>query len=197
MGWGPYPGGSGQPAPGGVWSWTRPVRRPASRFQRRIEAWTRGRTLKAVLRGIAHVCLVASVLSDPASLWTVVLSGSSVHGISQAGILEWVAMPSSRGSSQSRDRTCISCVAGRSFTAELPGKPWHGIEEIETLIGRVAGADEGTGCSVWVCLRCATRWRSNRCKKMWSCSQDAYIHQEEMDYTQQWLHCPYIHEFTR
>ena len=29
------------------------------------------------------------------------------------------------------------------------------------------------------------------------CSQDAYIHQEEMDYAQQWLYCPYIHEFTR
>ena len=34
--------------------------------------------------------------------------GSSVHGILQARIVEWVAMPSSRGSSQPRDRTCIS-----------------------------------------------------------------------------------------
>ena len=34
--------------------------------------------------------------------------GSSVHGILQAGILEWVARPSSRGSSQPRDRTCVS-----------------------------------------------------------------------------------------
>ena len=32
------------------------------------------------------------------------LPGSSVHGILQAQILEWVAMPSSRGSSQSRDQ---------------------------------------------------------------------------------------------
>ena len=36
---------------------------------------------------------------------------SSVHGISQARILEWVAMPSSRRSSWSRGRTHISCVA--------------------------------------------------------------------------------------
>ena len=36
--------------------------------------------------------------------------GSSVHGMSKARILEWVAMPSSRGSSQSRDRTHISCI---------------------------------------------------------------------------------------
>ena len=42
--------------------------------------------------------------------------GSSVHGIVQARILEWVAMPSSRGSSQPRDRTQVSCIAGRFFT---------------------------------------------------------------------------------
>ena len=54
------------------------------------------------------------------------LPGSSVHGILQAGILEWVAMPSSRGSSPPRDRTLvssISCIAGRFLTAEPPGKP--------------------------------------------------------------------------
>ena len=38
--------------------------------------------------------------------------GSSVHGILQARILEWVAMPSSKGSSQPRDRTCVSCIGG-------------------------------------------------------------------------------------
>ena len=35
-----------------------------------------------------------------------------------------VAMPSSRGSSQSRDQTRVSCTAGRFFTAEPPGKPF-------------------------------------------------------------------------
>ena len=52
--------------------------------------------------------------------------GSSVHGIFQSRILGWVAMPSSRGSSQPRDRTCISygfCIAGGFFTTEPPGKP--------------------------------------------------------------------------
>ena len=44
--------------------------------------------------------------------------GSSVHGILQARVLEWVAMPSSRGSSQPRGWTQVSCI-GRSgfFTA--------------------------------------------------------------------------------
>ena len=43
--------------------------------------------------------------------------GSSVHGILQARILEWVAVPSSRGSSWPRDQTWVSCIAGRFFTA--------------------------------------------------------------------------------
>ena len=52
--------------------------------------------------------------------------GSSVHGILQARILEWVAMPCSSGSSQSRDRTLVSfgsCISGRFFITERPGKP--------------------------------------------------------------------------
>ena len=44
------------------------------------------------------------------------LPGSSVHGILQARILEWVAMPSSRGSSQSRDQTWVSRITARFFT---------------------------------------------------------------------------------
>ena len=42
--------------------------------------------------------------------------GSSVPGVSQARILEWVAMPSSRGSFAPRDQTQVSCIAGRFFT---------------------------------------------------------------------------------
>ena len=44
------------------------------------------------------------------------LLGSSVHGISQARILEWVAISFSRGSSWFRDQTHVSCIAGRFFT---------------------------------------------------------------------------------
>ena len=42
--------------------------------------------------------------------------GSSVHGLLQARTLEWVAIPFSRGSSPPRDRTRVSCIAGRFFT---------------------------------------------------------------------------------
>ena len=46
--------------------------------------------------------------------------GSSVHGILQARMLEWVAMPFSRGSSWHRGRIWVSCVAGRLFTIWAP-----------------------------------------------------------------------------
>ena len=65
--------------------------------------------------------------------WTIAPPGSSVHVISQARLLEWVAISSSRGSSQPRDRTCVSRVsrffriAGRFFTNEPPGKPTYSL----------------------------------------------------------------------
>ena len=48
--------------------------------------------------------------------------GSSVHGISQARILEQVVIAFSRGSSPPRDWTRIHCIAGRFFTTELAEK---------------------------------------------------------------------------
>ena len=50
------------------------------------------------------------------------LSGSSVHGISQARILEWVAISSSQGSSWPRDQSFISYISGGFFTTEPPSK---------------------------------------------------------------------------
>ena len=54
--------------------------------------------------------------------------GSSVHGILQASILEGIAMPSSRGSSESRDRTWVSCLLHwQTYSLQLvpPGEPIH------------------------------------------------------------------------
>ena len=50
------------------------------------------------------------------------LPGSSVHGIFQARILEWVAISFSRGSSRPKDRTQVSCTAADSLPSEPPGK---------------------------------------------------------------------------
>ena len=63
----------------------------------------------------AVLCLVVQsglTLCDPMDCSP---PSSSVHGIFQASILEWVAMPSSRGSSQPRDQTQVSCITGRFF----------------------------------------------------------------------------------
>ena len=43
------------------------------------------------------------------------LPGSSVHGVFQARIVEWVAISFSRGSSLARDQTRVSCIVGRCF----------------------------------------------------------------------------------
>ena len=44
---------------------------------------------------------------------------STVHEILQASILEWVAIPFSRGSSQPRDQTPVSCLVGLFFTIKI------------------------------------------------------------------------------
>ena len=57
-------------------------------------------------RRIAQLCLI---LCDPMDY--------TIHGILQARILEWVAFPFSRGSSQPKDQTQISCIAVGFFTS--------------------------------------------------------------------------------
>ena len=59
---------------------------------------------------VAQLCLTLSCPMDCS------LPGSSVHGIFQARVLEWAAISFSRGSSQPRDRTWVSFIAGRHFT---------------------------------------------------------------------------------
>ena len=50
--------------------------------------------------------------------------GSSLHGIFQARVLEWVAISFSKGSSQPRDRTQVSHIARRFFTIWATRKPY-------------------------------------------------------------------------
>jgi len=60
---------------------------------------------------VAQSCLT---LCDPMDC---TLTGSSVHGIFQAIVLEWIAIPFSRGSSQPRARTQVSRIVDRLFTS--------------------------------------------------------------------------------
>ena len=74
------------------------------------------------------VCMLShfSCVWPFATLWTAAHQAPLSMGFSRkTRILEWVAMPSSRGSSWPRDQTRVSfssCVADRFFTAEPPGK---------------------------------------------------------------------------
>ena len=80
------------------------------------------------------LCLRAQSLPSCPTLWGTVdhsLPGSSLHGILQARILEWVAISSSRGFSWLRDQTCIYCI-GRWIlyhwaTREAPPKSWRSL----------------------------------------------------------------------
>ena len=70
---------------------------------------------------------VSSVMSNSLGSMDHGPPGSSVHGIFQVRILEWIAIIFSRRSSQRRDPThisCASCIAGGFFTAAPPAKPW-------------------------------------------------------------------------
>ena len=70
--------------------------------------------------GVAQSC---TTFCDPMDCG---LPGSSIHGIFQARILEWVALSFSRGSSRPRDGTQVGHIAGRCFTSSVPpGKPFY------------------------------------------------------------------------
>ena len=75
---------------------------------------------KVHVRSVTPSCLT---LCDPMDCSP---PGSSAHGTLQVRALEWVARPSSRGSSRLRDQICVSCISctvGRFFINEPPGKP--------------------------------------------------------------------------
>ena len=90
--------------------------------RRKFRAYQIGKMASCHMKVKVLVTQSCLILSDRS------LPGSSVHRILQAGILEWVATLFSRGSSWPRDRTRVSCIAGRFFTIwatrEAPFMPW-------------------------------------------------------------------------
>ena len=80
--------------------------------------------------------------------------GSSLHGILQARILEWVTMPSSRGSSHSRDWSCISYISciGRQVLYHWHhlGNPQHTHTTIYKIV--LCGTGNSTQYSVIACI---------------------------------------------
>ena len=91
----------------------------------------------SLVQSLSHVGLFATP-------WTAARRAPQSTGILQARILEWVAIPSSRGSFWPRDPTRVSCIAGRFCTSWeclcwLTSKPtychllWPGIRELQPL----------------------------------------------------------------
>ena len=76
-------------------------------------------------------CLVTS---DSVTSMGCNLPGSSVHGISQERILEWVAISFSRGPSQPRDRIHISCIGRQILHHQATGKPGDLVSCVENLL---------------------------------------------------------------
>ena len=80
------------------------------------------RTASGIQKSICVCVLVAQpclTLCDPTDCSP---PGFSVHGILQPRILEWIAIPFSRGTSQPRDWSLVSCIAGRFITVWATGK---------------------------------------------------------------------------
>ena len=102
-----------------ITSTSSPVSLPLLRIMDKVTSFhtpcPRGHEVKIL---VAQSCLT---LYDPVDCSPL---GSSVLGISQARILEWVAISSSRRSFWLRDRTWVSCLAGGFFTTEPPGRPF-------------------------------------------------------------------------
>ena len=72
--------------------------------------------------------------------------GSSVHGDSPARVLQWVAIPFSRGSSQPRDWTQVSCIAADSLPSEPPGKHKNtGVDSLSLLQGTFPTQESNQG----------------------------------------------------
>ena len=123
-----------------------------------------------------HACVLQScpTLCDPMDCSP---PGSSVQGILQARILEWVALPSSRGSSSPRDRTCISCIVDGFFSTEPQGKPWHDPKEKSSVTFDISWElqmtpdDQVSGVFSWLpppnCLLCPTHLLGKMWFKWW------------------------------
>ena len=97
---------------------------------------------KSRLKGIRSACVHAKLLQSCQTLCDPTDScppGSSVHGILQAGILEWVVSPFSRGSSQPRDQFG---VGSGSLPVFLPGES--------------QGPGSLVGCHLWDCTESDT-----------------------------------------
>ena len=108
--------------------------------------------------------------------------GSCVHGILQARRLEWVALPSSRGSSRPRDRTPVSrvsCTASIFFTTEPQGEEAHSCTcpSLPGPLGQGSGGEHVLNFQIneWVNTSCKVFTQANLA---WGCLHPVFFETE-------------------
>ena len=121
-----------------IWNWIIIKIRDIRRWRMKLKWYTEGNIWPHILTykyssiytcGILHIhavlCLVTQIMFDSCDPMDCSPPGSSVHGILQIRILEWVAIPFSRWSSQPRDLTWVSCIADTLSSEPLGKPPWR------------------------------------------------------------------------
>ena len=105
------------------------------------------RVLRLFYESESEVAQSCTTLSDPMGCS---LPGSSIHGIFQARVLEWVAISFSRGSSRPRDRTWVSRIVGRRFTIRATWEAQVFLGDILRSLGAECCCDcTGGGFDCW------------------------------------------------
>ena len=109
------------------------------------------------------------VVSDCCDPMDCSLPGSSVHGILQERILKWVVISFSRGSSQPKNQTWVSCIAGRFFTdwatREAQLLKMQRISDA-TILRRIMCCCVGTVSEAWPVWE--EFWWAAMLRRMWS-----------------------------
>ena len=140
----PFFGGSSQPR-----DWTL----VSSIAGRLLLSEPPGKLISQVLGLVAQSCLTLWDTMDYSP------PGPSVHWILQASVLEWVDMSCSRGTSQHRDWTQISCIAGGFFTRNhQPGKPQNSGVSSLSLLQEIFPIQQSNRVSCIACKTQETSW---------------------------------------
>ena len=151
---------------GSAWWWAYPQ---SKHPKRRKQKWHG--LLRPSLRSHSATLLYHQVLatqSCPSLCNPIVSPGSSVRGILQARILEWVAIPFSRGSSQPRNWTLVSCIEGRFFTIWAIRWPIYHLTNLN-LIGQNCHQHILVERRVWRTLALNDRMLKNVEVKLYKC----------------------------
>ena len=114
--------------------------------------WTANRASERVLKWEWKLLCRVWFFAAP---WTV------VHRILQARILEWVAIPFSRGSSQPRDRTQVSHIASRLFTSQAT------INKLKAKSPRKWHYDQITNTYMLICIKIPRNTRLCKSSSKW------------------------------